>query len=109
MSDTVLVEVAYATPITQLVVKLEVPSGTTVIDAVGLSGIHRHFDGLKIDSSTKLGIWGKHVEHHHMLEGGERVEIYRPLLVDPKTIRKDRAARNRAQRLGQCQKGSGGS
>ncbi len=98
MSDTVTIEVAYALPDKQRIEVVDVPAGTTAIEAVALSGIEAHFDGLIVSNDLKLGVWGKAVAHSRALEAGERVEIYRPLLVDPKEVRKQRAAKARAER-----------
>lgn len=88
------VEVAYALADQQKIVRLTVPQGTTVRDAALQSGLERFFPGLDIASSA-LGIYGKAVAKpdEQVLEAGERVEIYRPLLADPKEVRKQRAAR----------------
>ena len=98
MSDTVTIEVAYALPDKQRIEVVEVPAGTTAIEAVALSGIEAHFDELIVSDDLKLGVWGKAVAHSRVPEAGERVEIYRPLLIDPKEVRKQRAAKARAER-----------
>ena len=70
---------------------VQVPVGTTAIDAVRLSGIAELFEGLDIDSSD-MGVFGKSIKPAmHEMQVGERVEIYRPLLIDPKEVRKQRA------------------
>ena len=74
------------------------PVGTTAFDAVTLSEIDQFFDELTISPDLKLGVWGKAVTADRTLEAGERVEIYRPLLADPKEVRKARAARAKAAR-----------
>ena len=93
MSDkqTIHVEVAYAQPEKQAIVPLDVPQGTTALQAAELSGIVDRFEGLSLDGA-KLGIFGKAVPNTQVLAAGERVEIYRPLLIDPKVERKARAA-----------------
>ena len=98
MSDTVTIEVAYALPDKQRIEVVDVPAGTTAIEAVALSGIEAQFDELIVSDDLKLGVWGKAVAHSRALEAGERVEIYRPLLIDPKEVRKQRAAKARAER-----------
>ncbi len=92
------VEVAYALPDKQKIVKLQVPAGTTAYDAVTRSQIDKHFDELEIVPDLKLGIWGKAVSADRVLVSGERVEIYRPLVADPKEVRKARAAKAKAAR-----------
>jgi putative ubiquitin-RnfH superfamily antitoxin RatB of RatAB toxin-antitoxin module len=98
MSSSIPVEVVFALPDKQRIVKLQVPVGTTAFDAVTLSEIDQFFDELTISPDLKLGVWGKAVTADRALEAGERVEIYRPLLADPKEVRKARAARAKAAR-----------
>ncbi len=98
MSSLILVEVVFALPEKQRIVKLEVPVGTTAFDAVTLSKMDQFFDEFTIGPNLKLGVWGKAVTADRALEAGERVEIYRPLLADPKEVRKARAARAKAAR-----------
>lgn len=98
MSDTIRVEVAYALPEKQRIVKLDVPSGTTALQAVSMSQLDEVFEELVVGADIKLGVWGKAVTGDRVLTAGERVEIYRPLLVDPKEVRKARAARAKAAR-----------
>ena len=98
MSDTIQVEVAYALPHKQRIVKLDVPCGTTALQAVSMSHLDEVFEELVVGPDIKLGVWGKAVTGDRVLTAGERVEIYRPLLVDPKEVRKARAARAKAAR-----------
>ena len=98
MSELISVEVAYALPNKQLIKALEVPRGTSAIEAVRLSGIDADFEELSLDQSLKLGIFGKVVKGEQALQAGERVEIYRPLQVDPKEVRKRRAAEAKERR-----------
>ena len=91
------VEVAFALPDKQAIVALEVTPGTTAMEAAQQSGITERFEGLQLDG-TKLGIFGKAVPETHVMLAGERVEIYRPLIVDPKEVRKARAAKARERR-----------
>ena len=98
MSDTIYVEVAYALPDNQRIVRLDVPSGTTALQAVSMSKLDEVFEDLTVGPDIKLGVWGKAVTADRVLAMGERVEIYRPLLIDPKEVRKARAARAKAAR-----------
>ena len=93
----IAVEVAYALPDKQEIVMLEVAPGTTARDAVKRSGIDRHFPGLDLETA-KLGIFGKAVKDSQPLQSGDRVEIYRELIADPKEVRKRRAAEAKARR-----------
>ncbi|WP_241505886.1 RnfH family protein [Parahaliea mediterranea] len=98
-SDSIHVEVAYALPDKQAIVPLQVAQGTTAIDAVRRAGLDRQFEGLDIDNA-KLGIFGKVVGPQQALREGDRVEVYRPLIADPKEVRKARAARVKERRKG---------
>jgi putative ubiquitin-RnfH superfamily antitoxin RatB of RatAB toxin-antitoxin module len=93
-SLSVSVEVAYALADRQKLLSLQVPRGTTVRQAALLSGMEQYFSDLDL-STCPLGIFGKLVAqaHERVLLEGERVEIYRPLLADPKEVRKQRAAK----------------
>ena len=93
------VEVAYALPEKQLIVPLSVKKGTTMYDAVVQSGIADKFAGLDVDA-VPMGVFGKaeRKPKERVLEEGERVELYRPLIADPKEVRKARAARAKERR-----------
>lgn len=92
------VEVAYALPHEQRLVRLALPEGSTALDAARRSGLSETFPELVIDESTRLGVFGHLVGHEQPLRDGDRVEIYRPLQADPKDVRKARAARAKARR-----------
>lgn len=93
------VEVAYATPAKQLIIPLSVPVGTTAYDAVLLSGILNEFEGINPDKDP-MGIFSKLLDgktrptpRQYVLQSRDRVEIYRPLLIDPKQARLKRAGK----------------
>lgn len=88
------VEVAYAKPEEQLILRLEVPSGTTALQAIELSGIAQRFPEIDIND-LKLGIFGKLKKSDQLLASGDRVEVYRKLIADPKEVRKQRAAQGK--------------
>ena len=90
-ANKICVEVAYALPDNQEIVMLEVLPGTTAVEAVAQSDIGRHFPGEPIDGAP-LGVFGKAIKNDYVLHAGDRVEIYRPLIADPKAVRKQRAA-----------------
>lgn len=99
MVDKTLIEVAYATPAKQIIVECEIDPGTSARDAVRLSGIDRHF--AEIDpESCDLGVFGKAIAADYELQDGDRIEIYRPLIADPKEIRRQRAAQGLAMKKG---------
>lgn len=90
-TDTIPVEVAYALPHTQTLIALNVLTGTTALQAVMQSGILEKYPELNA-SKLILGIFGKRVAVDTILHAFNRVEIYRPLLADPKEARRQRAA-----------------
>ena len=84
------VEVAYALLDHQVIVSLEVEAGTTALQAVELSAIRQQFTELE-NAELDLGVFGRSRPPDHVLRAGDRVEIYRDLLVDPKENRRQRA------------------
>ena len=88
------IEVVYAAVDRQVLRTLSVPQGTTVREAVLKSGIGGEFPELNL-SDCPLGIFGKVVADPQvrLIEAGDRIEIYRPLLADPKEVRRLRAAK----------------
>ena len=98
-ADLITVEVAYARPDEQLILEIELAAGTTLLQAVEQSGILEHFP--EIDpAAMKVGIFGKLKKHDQVLQPGDRVEIYRPLIADPKQVRKERAAAGKRMKKG---------
>ncbi len=97
--ELISVEVAYARPDEQVILRLEVMPGTTLLQAVEQSGILERFP--EIDTGKlKAGIFGKLKKPDQALRGGDRVEIYRPLIADPKQVRKERAAAGKRMKKG---------
>ncbi|MBQ0832029.1 MULTISPECIES: RnfH family protein [unclassified Marinobacter] len=86
------IEVAYARPDKQEIVPVQVAEGTTAIEAVNLSGITAMFPEIDAES-IDMGIFGKVIKKpaDHELRDGDRVELYRPLQIDPKQARLNRA------------------
>ncbi|MEO8134323.1 MAG: RnfH family protein [Betaproteobacteria bacterium] len=93
----VRVEVAYALPERQTLLALDVPAGTTVEAAVALSGIRKLHPDIDL-ASQRIGIFGRFVAKERAVDAGDRIEIYRPLIADPKASRHARVARKRAKR-----------
>lgn len=93
------VEVAYALPAQQKVITVEVEEGASLLDAVRRSGITEFFPEIDLDN-PKLGIFGKLVPKPAMqvVKSGDRIEIYRPLIADPKEVRKRRAEQAKLKR-----------
>jgi len=84
------VEVVLAMPGQQELIALDLVADATVADAIEQSGIVEMFEGFVLDPA-KLGIFGQKVPLEQVLRDGDRVEIYRPLLIDPKEVRRQRA------------------
>jgi putative ubiquitin-RnfH superfamily antitoxin RatB of RatAB toxin-antitoxin module len=99
MNNEILVEVAYALPKQQLILELMVPEGTTAEQAVQKSGVLAKFPEIDL-TQNKLGIFGKLVKADIVLREKDRVEIYRPLIADPKEVRRQRAAEGKVMKKG---------
>lgn len=93
-TDKINVEVAYALPDTQVIVTLEVEPRSTVEDAIIDSGILETFPEIDL-KTNKVGIFGKLSKLGQTLRPGDRIEIYRPLIADPKEVRRQRAAQDK--------------
>ena len=93
------VEVAYALPERQMIIALDVEGGTTMYQAAELSGICDKFPEIDLPNSD-MGIFGKleRDPRSAVLRDGDRVEIYRPLIADPKEVRKKRAAEAKSKK-----------
>lgn len=97
--ETMEVEVAYARPERQLILKVEVPAGTTAIEAARLSGIEEQFPEIEL-GKNRMGVFGKLCKADRVLNPGDRVEIYRPLLADPRAARRELAAAGKSMGKG---------
>jgi uncharacterized protein len=95
----IAVEVAYARPDVQVLLPVEVPDGATVADALRLSKIADRFPEIDLETA-KVGIFGKLTRMDTVLKPRDRVEIYRPLIADPKEVRRQRAAEGKPTRKG---------
>lgn len=91
-SDHIHIEVAYATPDRQQIIPLRVAVTTTVADCIEQSGIRSVFPEINLDEQ-RVGIWSKAVKLDQCPREGDRIEIYRPLIADPKAVRRKRAER----------------
>ncbi|MBV7435191.1 RnfH family protein [Cardiobacteriaceae bacterium TAE3-ERU3] len=89
---TLHVEVAYAEPTRQKIIQFVINEGTTAAQAAARSGIVRFFPGLDL-KDAEYGIFSQPCAADHVLRDGDRVEIYRPLIADPKEMRRQRARR----------------
>ncbi|MDD3762526.1 MAG: RnfH family protein [Nevskiales bacterium] len=91
--DLVPIEVAYAAPREQVILKLDVRKGTTLADAIAQSGILGRFPEIDLDDgSNRVGVWSRVARLDDTVGEGDRIEIYRPLIADPKEVRRQRAA-----------------
>ncbi|MCK4834445.1 MAG: RnfH family protein [Gammaproteobacteria bacterium] len=99
MIETINVEVAYALPDKQIIRTVNVDSGTTIGAAIVQSGIMMDFPDLELEEA-KVGIFGKAAAMTTVLSDGDRVEIYRPLIADPKEVRRKRAEEGKKMKKG---------
>lgn len=93
------IEVAYALEDKQTLLNLEVGTDTTLKQAIELSGILETYPQINL-TRDKTGIFGKIAKLDTILREKDRVEIYRPLIADPKEVRKERAAQGKKMRSG---------
>ncbi len=97
--EKIRVEVAFAKLHEQALLEIFVDAGSTVAEAVERSGILERFPEIDL-SQNKIGIFGKATQLDTRLNEGDRVEIYRPLIADPKEQRKKRAAEGKQMKKG---------
>ena len=90
-----IVEVAYALPDKQSLISIKIKNGSTLKDAIEASGILEAFEQIDL-TKDRVGIFAKFATLDTILRDKDRVEIYRPLVADPKKARKDRAAEGKA-------------
>ncbi|NKC13632.1 MAG: RnfH family protein [Gammaproteobacteria bacterium] len=88
------VQVVYALPGEQTVVDLQVTAGTSAREAILASGILERYPAIDL-ARTAIGVYAEVVSLDYELEPGDRVEIYRPLMIEPREQRRRAAARQR--------------
>jgi putative ubiquitin-RnfH superfamily antitoxin RatB of RatAB toxin-antitoxin module len=93
------VEVAFARPDTQLIISVEVSPDATVEEVIKASGIMDKFPEIDL-GVNKVGIFGKLTKLGNTLRQGDRIEIYRKLIADPKEVRRQRAAEGKKMTKG---------
>lgn len=98
-ADEFKVEVAYATPQQQVILDVMVSPGTTIEQAIEQSGVLERFAEIDL-SVNKVGIFGKLSKKTLALKADDRVEIYRPLIADPKEVRRQREAEGKRMKKG---------
>jgi uncharacterized protein len=99
MSDKVNIEVVYALPDEQILLRQSVPAGTTVAEAIQASGVLDKHPEIDL-ANNKLGIFGKLTKADAVVRDKDRIEIYRPLLADPKEVRRKRAEEGKVMKKG---------
>lgn len=95
----VSVEVIYALPAQQPLMRVQLPEGATVEEAIRASGVLDAFPEIDL-ARNKVGIFSKLVKLDETVRDRDRVEIYRPLIADPKEVRRKRAEEGKVTRKG---------
>ena len=99
MPNEILIEVAFALPQKQMIIPIKVKIGTTAEEAIIASGIIKKFPEIDL-KINQIGIFGKLTQLDHVMRERDRIEIYRPLIADPKEIRRQRAAEGKVMKKG---------
>lgn len=95
----ITVEVVYALPLQQPLLHVQLAEGATVEDAIRTSGVLEAFPDIDL-AKNKVGIFSKLVKLDETVRDRDRVEIYRPLIADPKEVRRKRAEEGKVTRKG---------
>ena len=93
MAEMIPVTVCYATDKEEILIDLEVEAGATIATAIENSGIKGRLPGVDIDACP-VGVYSKKKTPDAILHARDRIEIYRPLIADPKTTRRRRSGMN---------------
>lgn len=96
-TETITVEVAYALPDNQVIIPIKLPLQANIEQAIQASGILAKFPEIDL-AVNKIGVFGKLSKLDANLRHLDRVEIYRPLIADPKEVRKQRATDGKVQK-----------
>ena len=99
MPNEILIEVAFALPQKQIIIPIKVKAGVTAQEAIKASGIIKKFPEIDLNIN-QIGIFGKLTQLDHVMRDRDRIEIYRPLIADPKEIRRQRAAEGKVMKKG---------
>lgn len=94
-----MVEVSYASTREQLIISVKVPIDFNVKQAIEKSGIQKKFPGIDLGKNN-VGIFGKQTTLEQSLKNKDRIEIYRPLIIDPKELRRKKAAEGEKKGVG---------
>jgi uncharacterized protein len=92
-STMIEVEIAYALQDHQLLIAVTVPQGATVLEAIKQSQILHHFPDIDLNKQ-KVGIFSRFCQLDQIVHAGDRIEIYRPLSIDPKDARRARGKKH---------------
>ena len=99
MPNEILIEVAYALPQKQIIIPIKIKPGVTAEEAIKASGIIKKFPEIDL-KINQIGIFGKLTQLDHVMRERDRIEIYRPLIADPKEIRRQRALEGKVMKKG---------
>ena len=99
MAEMLNIEVCYALPTKQEMARVKLPEGASLRQALEASGLLAKYPEIDVEKN-KFGIWNKLSKLDSVLRNKDRVEIYRPLIADPKEVRKQRAAEGKVMKKG---------
>lgn len=99
MAEMINIEVCYALPAKQELIRLKLPLGASLLQALEASGLLQKYPEIDL-KKNKFGVFGKLSKPDSVLRDCDRVEIYRPLIADPKEVRKQRAAEGKVMKKG---------
>jgi putative ubiquitin-RnfH superfamily antitoxin RatB of RatAB toxin-antitoxin module len=99
MAESIQLEITYAKPDRQEIISLKLPEGSTIQQAIEASGLLQRHPEIDL-AKAKVGIYGKLSRMDTVVRERDRVEIYRPLIADPKEVRKQRAAEGKVMKKG---------
>ncbi len=99
MPELISIEVVYPLPQKQEIFSVKLPMGATVRQAIEVSGVLQKYPEIDL-TKNKLGVFAKLTKLDAPLRDQDRVEIYRPLIADPKEVRKQRAAEGKVMKKG---------
>lgn len=99
MPELMSIEVVYPLPEKQEIFTVSLPAGASVRQAIEISGVLLKYPDIDM-SKNKIGVFARLVKPDAPLRDRDRVEIYRPLIADPKEVRKQRAAEGKVMKKG---------
>ncbi|SMB90236.1 hypothetical protein SAMN05660772_01494 [Pasteurella testudinis DSM 23072] len=100
MAEKINIQIAYALPNSYFLQSYQVEAGTIIQNAILQSGILQQYSEIDLRTNT-VGIFSRLAKLTDVLQDGDRIEIYRPLLADPKEIRRKRAEQQKQEQLAQ--------